>query len=112
MSYTYVLRMADIVVTTLVVDDHRIEHIARHQVTIEEVLEVVSGDYVYIKGHHDRLLLIGPTSLRRFLTVVVGRRIQPNTYGLVTARPASREERSLYRELEQQQGGEEKYDET
>lgn len=35
----------------------------------------------------------------RFLTVVVGARTPLNTYGLVTARPASRDERSFYWEL-------------
>jgi len=97
----------DLVVKVLVVDEHRIAHIARHQVTIEEVQEVVSGDYAYIKGREDRWLLIGKTKTGRFLTVVVGERSQKNTYGLVTARPASREERSFYREMALEEGGEE-----
>lgn len=89
----------DLVIKTLIVDDHRIAHIARHQVTIEEVQQIVSGDYVYIKAREDRWLLIGRTKTGRFLTVVVGERSQKDTYGLVTARPASREERSFYREM-------------
>lgn len=97
----------DLVIDTLVVDEHRLEHIARHQVTIEEVQEIVSGDYAYIQGHHERWLLIGKTSQGRFLTVVVGARTKANTYGLVTARPASRGERSFYRELALEEGGEE-----
>ena len=94
----------DLVIRTLVVDEHRIEHIARHQVAIEEVLEIVAGDYAYIQGHHERWLLIGRTSRGRFLTVVVGARTQSRAYGLVTARPASREERNFYRELALEQG--------
>ncbi len=97
----------DLLIETLVVNEHRLEHIARHQVAIEEVLDVVSGDYAYIQGHHERWLLIGKTRRRRFLTVVVGARSQPNTYGLVTARPASREERDFYRKLSLEQRGEE-----
>ena len=97
----------DLVIETLVVDEHRIDHIARHQVTIEEVQEIVSGDYVYIRGREGRWLLIGQTQKGRFLTVVVGERAQKNIYGLVTARPARREERSFYREMAQEQGGEE-----
>jgi len=89
----------DLIVETLIVDEHRIEHIARHQVTLEEVQEIVSGDYAYIKGREDRWLLIGPTKQGRFLTVVIGERSFPNTYGLVTARPARRDERSFYREM-------------
>ncbi len=74
--------------------------------TIEEVREIVSGDYVYIQGREGRWLLIGQTPKGRFLTVVVGERAQKNIYGLVTARPARREERSFYREMAQEQGGE------
>jgi len=98
--------MDDLVVETLVVDDHRIEHIARHQITIDEVLEVVSGEFVYIQGHHERWLLIGQTSARRFLTVVVGARDEANAYGLVTARPARTDERRFYTEFLQNKGGE------
>ena len=101
----------DLTIATLIVDDHRIAHIARHQVTVEEVQEIVSGDYAYIQGRQDRWLLIGKTSQGRFLTVVVGQRAPAHTYGLVTARPASREERSFYAELALQKG-EEDHDQT
>lgn len=97
----------DLVIKVLIVDEGRLAHIARHQVTSEEVQEVISGDYVYIKGREDRWLIIGKTKTGRFLTVVAGERSEKNTYGLVTARPASREERSLYREMALEQGGEE-----
>ena len=96
----------DLVIDSLIVDEHRLEHIARHEVAMEEVLEIVSGDYAYIQGRHERWLLIGKTSQGRFLTVVVGARARPNTYGLVTARSASREERNFYRELALEGGGE------
>jgi uncharacterized DUF497 family protein len=89
----------------LVVDEHRINHIARHQITIEEAQEVVSRDYAYIRGREDRWLLIGKTKGRRLLTVVLGERSQKDTYGLVTARPASREESSLYKERPLEEGG-------
>ena len=95
-----------LVIDTLVVDQHRIEHIARHEVTLDEVMEIVSGDYAYIQGHHERWLVIGKTSQGRALTVVVGARPQQNAHGLVTARPASRDERGFYRELALEQGGE------
>jgi uncharacterized DUF497 family protein len=100
----------DIRVDTLIVDEHRLQHIARHDVTIAEVREITAGDFVVIQGHHDRFLLIGQTSAGRFLTVVVGARTQPNTYGLVTARPARREERSLYRELSLEDEGGDTHD--
>ncbi len=97
----------DLVINNLIVHEHRIEHIARHQVTIEEVLEVVSGDYVCIRGCQDRWLLIGKTNQGRFLTVIIGERAQENVYGLVTARPARRQERNLYQEITLEQGDEE-----
>lgn len=97
----------DVVIETLIVDEHRLAHIARHQVTIEEVQEVIAGDYAFIRGRQDRWLLIGKTKQGRFLTVVVGERAQRHTYGLVTARPSSREERSFYLELALEQDDEE-----
>lgn len=89
----------DINVDTLIIEEDRPEHIAKHGVTIKEVLEIVSQDYVYIEGKHGRWLLIGKTKKERFLTVVVGLRQKENTYGLVTARSSSRTERSFYKEF-------------
>ncbi len=63
-----------VIVETLAVDEHRVAHIARHDVPIDEVREVVSGNYVYVQGRQDRWLLIGKTAQGRFLTVVVGER--------------------------------------
>lgn len=97
----------DIVVDELIIEKDRSEHISRHGVTIKEVQEIVSGNYVFIKGRGDRWLLIGKTKKRRCITVVIGERRQKNTYGLVTARPSSKEERSFYQEFILQQGGEE-----
>lgn len=94
----------DIIVETLVVEEDRPAHIAKHKVKIEQVLEIISGDYVYIQGRIDRWLLIGKTKKGKFLTIVVGKRRQKNTYGLVTARPASNEERNFYNELTLQGG--------
>lgn len=91
----------------LIVDEHRLEHIARHAVTLAEVQEIISGDYAHIKAREERWLLIGQTPSGQFLTVVVGERSQKDTYGLVTARPASREERRFYQKMAQGQGGEE-----
>ena len=97
----------DVKIDDLVIAKDRSEHIAKHKVTITEAKEVVTGDYVYIKGKLGRWLLIGKTKKRRFLTVVVGEREKANTYGLITARPSSREERSFYLEFTLTQGGEE-----
>lgn len=96
----------DLVIETLIVDDHRVAHIARHQVTVAEVHEVISGDYVGIRGREGRWLVIGRTRAERFLTVVVGERSDPGVFGLVTAQPARRGERSVYQGMISEQGGE------
>lgn len=94
----------DLVIEILIVDDHRVAHIARHQVTVAEVHEVIAGDYAYIRGREGRWLVIGKTRQDRFLTVVVGERSEPGVFGLVTARPARRAERRFYQEVVVAQG--------
>ena len=49
-----------------------------------------------IAGRENRWLIIGKTDRKVFLTIVLGERPEENTYGLITARPARREERSFY----------------
>src|SRR5687768_14437854 len=89
----------DLVIEGLVIEEDRPAHIARHHVTVDEIAAVVSGDYVAVPGRHDRYVVIWRTEEGRILTVVVGHRDEPGTYGLVTARPASRSERALYRRI-------------
>lgn len=96
----------DFIVKKLIIEAGREEHIAKHDVKIDEILEIISGDYVYIQGKFDRWLLIGKTKKERFLTIVVGKRDEKNTYGLVTTRPSRREEKSFYKEFTLE-GGEE-----
>lgn len=97
----------DLKVDYLIIEDDRPEHILKHKVTIEEVLEIILGDYVYIQAKHGRWQLIGKTKKSRFLAIILGKRLKINTYGLVTARPASRKERDFYKEFTFQLGGEE-----
>ena len=96
----------DIIIDELIIEEDRPDHIAKHGVKIVEVKQVIEGDYVFIQGKYDRWLLIGKTRKGRFLTVVVGERDRKNIYGLVTARSASREERSFHNEFILQTGGE------
>ena|SRR5258708_4693649 len=96
----------DVIIETLIIEADREEHIAKHSITIDEVLEIVTGDYVFIEGKLDRWLLIGKTKKERFLTIVVGEREMKNTYGFVTARPSRKEEKSFYQEFTLQGGDE------
>ena len=92
----------DIVIDELIIEEDRPEHIAKHNVTVDEVLEVVFGDYATGQGKEERVLLIGKTSNQRLITVIVGKRIGKNRYGLVTARDVKKKEKLLY--LEESKG--------
>src|SRR5918995_1952471 len=100
----------EVIVDTLIIEEDRPAHIAKHNIIIDEVLEVLTGDYVYIAGRENRWLIIGKTAKKIFLTIVVGERSEKNTYGLITARPARRKERSFYIEYARQGGGEDDED--
>jgi uncharacterized DUF497 family protein len=97
----------EVIVDTLIIEEDRPTHIAKHNIIIDEILEVLTGDYVYIAGRENRWLIIGKTARKVFLTIVLGERPEQNTYGLITARPARRKERSFYIEYTTQKGGEE-----
>jgi uncharacterized DUF497 family protein len=84
------------VVQSSVIEEDRPAHIDRHGVTIDEVLEALTGDYIVGQGKHDRYIVIAQTRQARFLAIVVGARDEPGTYGLITARPAHRSERRAY----------------
>src|ERR687896_407982 len=100
----------EVIVETLIIEEDRPTHIAKHNIIIDEVLEVLTDDYVYFSGRENRWLIIGKTAKNVFLTIVLGERPQENTYGLITARSASRKERSFYIEYATQKGGEEDED--
>src|ERR687889_327982 len=96
----------EVIVDTLIIEEDGPVHIAKHNIIIDEVLEVLTGDYVYIAGRENRWLVIGQTARKVFLTIVLGERPEQNTYGLITARPARRKERRFYIEYTTQEGGE------
>jgi uncharacterized DUF497 family protein len=102
----------EVIVETLIIEEDRPAHITKHNIIIDEVLEVLTGDYVYIAGRENRWLIIGKTAKKVFLTIVLGERAEENRYGLITARPASRKERSFYIEYAIQKGGEDDEDKT
>jgi uncharacterized DUF497 family protein len=89
MSVPYVRR--------LVWDAWNVAHIARHQVTPEEVEAVCHGEPVEGEAYGGRLMLIGPTGTGRMLAVVLSPQADPGVFYVVTARDADRKERRLYR---------------
>lgn len=86
----------DTIVEELIIEEDRPEHIAQHNVSVDEVLEVVFGDYAMGVGKEGRVLITGKTSNSRLITVIVGQRRGINKYGLITARDAKKKEKVLY----------------
>jgi len=85
----------------LIWDPGNIAHIARHNVTVDEVEDACHGDPITLGSYAGRVIVIGPTQAERLLAVV----LDPDgedVYYPVTARPASRKERRYY---QQQKGG-------
>jgi len=83
-------------------DDWNVLHIARHEVTPDEVEQVCHGNPSTDSSHSNRLLVTGPTVTGRVLTVILAPAAGPAVYYPVTARPASKKER---RRFDERQGG-------
>jgi len=81
----------------LVWNDWNVEHIARHNVTPQEVEEACLAGGLVLRGKKGRLVFIAPTRAGAVLAVVLDP--EPEEEGIyypVTGRPASRKERRLY----------------
>ncbi len=92
-----------ILVLRLSWEDWNIKHIARHNVTPDEVEEVCHGDPYVEQGKKGRIRLIGSTREGRMLAVFLDPEVEHGVYYPVTARSASKKER---REYEISKGGE------
>jgi uncharacterized DUF497 family protein len=90
-------------VRRLIWSDSTVAHIARHEVSTDEAVEVCFGEPIVLEGHSGRLLIIGPTQKQRMITVVVDPEEEEGVYSMVTARPAARKERRIY---QREKGGE------
>lgn len=87
-----------ITVRRLVWERATIDHIARHDVTPNEVEEVCHGSCIVLDARRGRFLIIGPTEKKRPLAVIVDPEPEEGVYYPVTARPADRRERRRYQE--------------
>lgn len=76
-------------------------HIARHQVTPEEVKDICHQDPIATESYNGRIRVIGRTR-GNILTAILAPQTEEGVYYIVTARTASRKERQLYRS---QKGG-------
>jgi uncharacterized DUF497 family protein len=94
-----------ITIRRLLWDPGNVAHIARHGVTIEDVEAACHSNPVVQQGYGGRLLIFGPARDGRLLTVVLEPESEEGAYDVITARPASRRERRVYRER-REEGGE------
>lgn len=78
-------------------DDWNLNHIQKHGVTVAEVTEVPLADAMCRTTYNDRIMMTGPTSTGRMLTIVIGESpFQRFRWYVFSARPASRPERAAY----------------
>lgn len=80
----------------LVWDNWNKAHIARHDVTPDEVEEVCHSKYVVFDGHKGRFIIVGLTHAGRTVAVILDPEPEEGVYYPVTARSADRKERRLY----------------
>jgi uncharacterized DUF497 family protein len=91
-----------LIVRRLLWDLWNVDHIARHEVTVDEVDEICQQNPITSETYAGRLRLIGRTQGGKILTVILSPQSEEGVYYPVTARTASRKERQLYRD---QRGG-------
>lgn len=85
-----------LVVQRLIWDEWNIGHIARHGVLPDDVEAVCHSDPIVSETYNERLRVIGRTDSGVLLTVILAPE-GDDVYYVVTARPASRKERQIYR---------------
>lgn len=81
----------------LVWDDWNIEHIKKHDVSVNEVEETCSLLIKTYKSYQKRLIVLGKTKNNRLITMVLMKKSK-GSYYVVTARDMSRRERKLINE--------------
>ncbi len=82
----------------LVWDIDNIQHITKHEVTQDEVEEVINGMYIVLQGRWTRDVVIGATKTGRILKIVLA--LQDNDFFyVVTAFEAKKAEVVLYKQM-------------
>jgi uncharacterized DUF497 family protein len=88
-----------ITVRRLVWDDWNVAHIALHGVTPEDIEEVCQGEYLVRQSYQGRFLMIGTNASGKLLSAVLAPE-EEGIYYVVTARPAAKQERRIYRQFQ------------
>jgi uncharacterized DUF497 family protein len=76
-------------------DDWNVRHIKKHKVTTSEVEEVCKTAKKALRTYRERLLVLGTTKKKRFLTVILISKGKGKYYD-ITARDMSKKERKLF----------------
>ena len=87
-----------LIVRQLIWNSWNTEHIARHEVALEEVEEICDQDPVTSETYGGRIRVIGRTEAGRILTAILSPQQEDGVYFPITARTASRKERQLDRD--------------
>jgi len=87
-----------LIVRHLLWDPWNVAHIARHDVTPDEVEEICHQDPITSETYSGRIRVVGWTR-GRILTAILAPEADEGVYYVVTARTASRKERQLYYDL-------------
>ena len=88
-----------IIVNQLIWNQWNVDHIARHDVTPEQVEEACQGNPIVRESYSGCVMVIGPTKARKMIAAVLSPvDEEAGIYFTVTARSASRRERRLYQD--------------
>ena len=80
-------------------DDWNQAHITKHGCTLEDVEFICNGDHVLIReSYKGRIVIAGPNAAGRCISIIVGRGpdAPPGLWYPFSARPSTRQERSIY----------------
>jgi uncharacterized DUF497 family protein len=79
----------------LIWDTFNTDHIRKHSVSMQEIVEACGHIVHTEKTKKDRFLMVGITDKKRILSMVLANKDE-NQFYLVTARDASKKERKIY----------------
>jgi hypothetical protein len=85
-----------VVVKKLFWNKRNVAHIWRHKVTPTEVEQACRSRHVTFETYGKRILLVGLTNKARYISIVLASK-GVGVWLPITARPASRKERRLYK---------------
>ncbi len=87
----------EITITQLMWDDWNIDHIAWHNVVLEEVeLSLSDPQAIFLQAKQGRLMILG-LAKKRLITTVLNAQETIGLYYVITARDMSKKERAFYR---------------